>query len=146
MTLIQWPAFVLAGTLLAALASPSLRAETTSVNNGSNSANVTQSGDPSKTDKQVEIRPGYTHIEQHNGGNSATIIQRSKPGLPNPAETEGRKTPNMPTAPDGADGDEERDPALTDSDVYRQVRKGASPQSQQTLDNLMKSLGLQKKM
>jgi hypothetical protein len=143
---IQWPAFVLAGTLLVALASASLRAETTSVNNGSNSANITQSGDPSKTNKQVETRPGYTHIEQHTGGNSTTIIQQSKPDLPKAAETEGGKTPNMPTAPDGADGDEERGPALTDSDVYRQVRKGASPQSEQTMDNLMKSLGLQKKM
>jgi hypothetical protein len=143
---IQWSGFVLAATLGVTLASASLRAETTSVNNGSNSANITQSGDPSKTEKRVDTRPGYTHVEQHNGGNSATIIQRSTPGSPNPTESEGSKTPNVPTAPDGADGDNERDPSLTDSDVYRQIRKGASPQSQQTLDNLMKSLGLQKKM
>jgi DNA-binding phage protein len=39
-----------------------------------------------------------------------------------------------------------RDPSLSDADVYRQIRKGASPQSQQTLDNLVKALGLQKKM
>ncbi|EIG63600.1 hypothetical protein [Bradyrhizobium sp. WSM1253] len=143
---IQWSGFVLAATLGAALASASLRAETTSVNNGSNSATITQNGDPSKTEKRVDSRPGYTHIEQHSGGNSATIIQQSKPGSPNGTESEGGNTPNVPTAPGGTASDEERGPALTDSDVYRQVRKGASPQSQQTLDNLMKSLGLQKKM
>ena len=143
---IQWPAFVVAASLMAALASAPLRAETTSVNSGSNSANITQSGDPAKTDKRVDTRPGYTHIEQRNGGNSATIIQRSKPGSPDGTDTAGGNTPNVPTAPDGTESDDERGPALTDSDVYRQVRKGASPQSQQTLDNLMKSLGLQKKM
>ena len=75
MKLIQRQAVVLAAVLMAGLASVSLRAETTSVNNGSNSANVTQSGDPSKTEKQVETRPGYTSIEQRNGGNSATITR-----------------------------------------------------------------------
>jgi hypothetical protein len=146
MKLIQRLAFVLAGALMAGLASASVRAETTSVNNGSNSANVTQSGDPSKTEKKVETRPGYTSIEQHNGGNSATIIQRSRPASPDGAETEPGKTPNAPTDPDATDGDDDHSTSMTDADVYRQVRKGASPQSQQTLDNLMKSLGLQKKM
>jgi hypothetical protein len=143
---IQCSVFVLAAALGAALTSASLHAETSSVNNGSNSANITQSGDPSKTEKRVDTRPGYTHIEQHNGGNSATIIQRSTPSSPNPTGSEGSKTPNVPTAPDGADDDNGRDPSLADSDVYRQIRKGASPQSQQTLENLVKSLGLQKKM
>jgi hypothetical protein len=146
MKLIQRQAVVLAAVLMAGLASVSLRAETTSVNNGSNSANITQSGDPSKTEKQVETRPGYTSIEQRNGGNSATIIQRSKPGSPGAAESESGKNPNTQMPPGGTDGDDDRNPSLTDADVYRQVRKGASPQSQQTLDNLMKSLGLQKKM
>jgi DNA-binding phage protein len=146
MKLIQWPAFVVAAGIVAALAGASSRAETTSVNNGSNSASISQSGDPAKTDKRLETRPGYTHLEQRNGGNSATIIQQSKPGASDGIESEGGNTPNGTTTPDGTEGDDERGPALTDSDVYRQVRKGASPQSQQTLDNLMKSLGLQKKM
>jgi hypothetical protein len=146
MKLIQRQAVVLAAVLMAGLASVSLRAETTSVNNGSNSANITQSGDPSKTEKQIETRPGYTSIEQHSGGNSATIIQRSKHGAGDPAEAETGKNPKTQIAPGEPDGDDDHDTSLTDADVYRQVRKGASPQSQQTLDNLMKSLGLQKKM
>jgi hypothetical protein len=146
MKLIQRQAFVLAGALMAALASVPVRAETTSVTNGSNSATITQSGDPAKTEKQVVTHPGYTSIEQHNGGNSSVIIQRSKPGSPDPAETDPGKDPNAPVAPDGTDGDEDRNPSLSDAAVYRQIRKWASPQSQQTLDNLMKSLGLQKKM
>jgi hypothetical protein len=146
MKLIQRQAVGLAAVLMAGLASASLRAETTSVNNGSNSATVTQSGDPSKTEKRIETRPGYTSIEQHSGGNSATIIQRSKPGAGDPAEAETGKNPNTQIAPGEPDGDDDHNTSLTDADVYRQVRKGASPQSQQTLDNLMKSLGLQKKM
>jgi hypothetical protein len=145
MKLIQRPTVVLATMLMAGLTSVSLRAETTSVNNGSNSATITQSGDPSKTEKQIETRPGYTSIEQRNGGNSSVIIQRSKPGSDDPAAAETGKNPNAQAAPGGADGDD-RSPSLTDADVYRQVRKGASPQSQQTLDNLMKAMGLHKKM
>jgi hypothetical protein len=140
---IQRQSVVLAAVLMAALASTSLRAETTSVNNGSNSATITQSGDPFKTEKQVKTGPGYTSIEQHSGGNSAMIIQRSKPGASDPTDTEPGKGPDTQTAPDGG---ADRDPALTDADVYRQIRKGASPQSQQTLDKLMKTLGLQNKM
>ena len=117
MTQLQRQSVVLAAMLMAVLASVLVRAETTSVNNGSNSATITQSGDPSRTEKQVKTAPGYTSIEQHNGGSSATIIQRSNGG-----------------------------PPLTDADVYRRIRKGASPQSQQTLDNLMRALGLQMKM
>ena len=98
-------------------------------NNGSNSATVTQSGDPSNTEKRIETRPGYTSIEQHSGGNSATIIQRSKPGSPDAAESETGKNPNTQMPPGGTDGDDDRNPSLTDADVYRQVRKGASPQS-----------------
>ena len=108
MKLIQRQAVVLAAVLMAGLASVSLRAETTSVNNGSNSANITQSGDPSKTEKQVETRPGYTSIEQRNGGNSATIIQRSKPGSPDAAESETGKNPNTQMPPGGTDGDDDR--------------------------------------
>jgi hypothetical protein len=145
MKLIQRQTVVLATMLMAGLTSVSLRAETTSVNNGSNSATITQSGDPSKTEKQIETRPGYTSIEQRNGGNSSVIIQRSKPGSDDPAAAETDKNPNAQAAPGGAGGDD-RSPSLTDADVYRQVRKGASPQSQQTLDNLMKAMGLHKKM
>ena len=146
MKLIQRQSAILAFALIAALVNVSSRAETTSVNNGSNSATITQSGDPSKTDKQVETRPGYTSIEQRNGGNSSVIIQRSKPLANDPATAEIGKNPDTQVAPGETEGDEERNTALTDSDVYRQVRKGASPQSQQTLDNLMKAMGLQKKM
>ena len=136
---IQRQSAVLVAALMAGLASAPSRAETTTVNNGSNSAAITQSGDPAKTEKQVKTAPGYTSIEQRNGSNSAMIIQRSKPGAGDPADAETGKTPDTQTAPGGADGD-------ADADVYRQIRKGASPQSQQTLDNLMKALGLQKKM
>ncbi len=146
MKLIQRQSMMLAFIMMGALASVSLRAETTSVNNGSNSATITQSGDPSKTDKQVETRPGYTSIEQRNGGNSSVIIQRSKPNINDPAPVQSGKNPDTQVAPGEAEGDDERNPTLTEADVYRQVRKGASPQSQQTLDNLMKSMGLQKKM
>ena len=137
---------VLGAVLMAALTSATARAETTSVNNGSNSATITQSGDPSKTEKQVKTGPGYTSIEQRNGGNSATIIQRSKPGAGDPTDPQAGKSPDAPTAPIEADDDADRDPSLSDADVYRQIRKGASPQSQQTLDKLMKALGLQNKM
>lgn len=145
MKLIQRQSVVLAAVLMVALASASARAETTTVNNGSNSATITQSGDPSKTEKQVKTGPGYTSIEQHSGGNSAMIIQRSKPGASDPTEAEAGKSPDAP-APGAADGDADREPPSTDADVYRQIRKGASPQSQQTLDKLMKALGLQNKM
>jgi len=146
MKLIQRLAFVLAGALMAGLASASVRAETTSVNNGSNSANVTQSGDPSKTEKKVETGPGYTSIEQHNGGNSATIVQRSNPAAGDPTDAAPGKGPDPQAAPGETDGDADRAPPLTDADVYRQIRKGASPQSQQMLDRLMKAMGLQNKM
>jgi len=143
---IQRQSVVLAAVLMAALASTSSRAETTSVNNGSNSATITQSGDPSKIEKQVKTGPGYTSIEQHSRGNSAMIIQRSKPDSGDPSAAETGKGPDTQTVPGGAEEDADRDPSLSDADVYRQIRKGASPQSQQTLDNLMKALGLQKKM
>ncbi len=146
MKFLQRKAFVLATALMAGLASVSLRAETTSVNNGSNSATVTQSGDPSRTEKQILTRPGYTSIEQRNGGNSSVIIQRSNPGDSTPGDAETGEKPNTNPAPDEADGDDDRTSSLTDAEVYRQVRKGASSKSQQTLDNLMKSMGLQKKM
>ncbi|PJG51245.1 hypothetical protein CVM73_32020 [Bradyrhizobium forestalis] len=136
MKLMQRQSVVLGVVLMGALASGSLRAETTSVDNGSNSATITQSGDPSKTDRQVRIGPGYSSIEQRNGSNSAIIIQRTTPG----ADTDPGQSPDTQAAP----GDD--DPPPSDADVYRQVRKGATPQSQQTLDNLMKALGLQKKM
>ncbi|EIG63596.1 hypothetical protein Bra1253DRAFT_00089 [Bradyrhizobium sp. WSM1253] len=146
MKLIQRQSVVRAAVLMVALASASARAETTTVNNGSNSATITQSGDPSKTEKQVKTGPGYISIEQHSGGNSAMIIQRSKPGASDPTDAEAGKSPDAPPAPGAADGDADRDPPSTDADVYRQIRKGASPQSQQTLDRLMKALGLQNKM
>jgi hypothetical protein len=63
--LIQRQSVVLAAVLMAALASAPTRAETTSVNNGSNSAMITQSGDPSEAEKQVKTGPDYTSIEQH---------------------------------------------------------------------------------
>jgi hypothetical protein len=143
---IQRQSVVLAAALMAALASASARAETTSVNNGSNSATITQNGDSSKTEKKVDTGPGYSRIEQHNGSNSAMIIQRSKPGANDPTDPEAGKSPDAQKAPGEADGDADHDPPLTDQDVYRQIRKGASPQSQQTLDRLMKALGLQNKM
>jgi len=143
---IQRQSVALAAMLMAALASASARAETTSVNNGSNSATITQSGDPSKTEKQVKTAPGYTSIEQHSGGNSATIIQRSRPSAGEPTDAESGKSPDAQAAPGETDGNADRNPPPTDADVYRQIRKGASPQSQQTLDRLMKALGLQNKM
>ncbi|GLR83557.1 hypothetical protein [Bradyrhizobium iriomotense] len=146
MTLIQRQSVVLAAALMAALASASARAETTSVNNGSNSATITQSGDPSKTEKKVDTGPGYSRIEQHSGSNSATIIQRSNPAAGDPTNVDPGKGPDAQAAPGEPNGDAERAPPLTDADVYRQIRKGASPQSQQTLDRLMKALGLQNKM
>ncbi|MGV7213077.1 hypothetical protein [Bradyrhizobium sp. UFLA05-112] len=142
----QRQSVVLAAMLMAALASASARAETTSVNNGSNSATITQSGDPSKTEKQVKTAPGYTSIEQHSGGNSATIVQRSNPAAGDPTGAEAGKSPDAQAAPGEADGDADHNPPPTDADVYRQIRKGASPQSQQTLDRLMKAMGLQNKM
>ena len=146
MKLIQRHSIVLAAVLMGAIASGTSRAETTSVNNGSNSATITQSGDPSKTEKQVKTGPGYTSIEQRSGGNSAMIIQKSNPGAGGPVDPDSGKGPDKQMAPGGADDDADRDPSVSDSDVYRQIRKGASPQSQQTLDSLMKALGLQKKM
>jgi hypothetical protein len=92
------------------------------------------------------MSPGYTSIEQHNGGNSAMMIQRSKPGASDPTDAEAGKSPDAQPAPGEADGDADRAPTPTDVDVYRQIRKGASPQSQQTLDRLMKAMGLQNKM
>jgi hypothetical protein len=65
---IQRQSVVLAAVLMAVLASRSSWAETTSVNNGSNSATITRSGDPSKIEKQVKTGLGYTSIEQHSGG------------------------------------------------------------------------------
>ena len=79
-------------------------------------------------------------------GNSAMIIQKSNPGAGGPVDPDSGKGPDKQMAPGGADDDADRDPSVSDSDVYRQIRKGASPQSQQTLDSLMKALGLQKKM
>jgi len=153
MKLINRNALVLAGALAACLAGLAVRAETTSVTNGSNAATVTQSGAP--TAKSVKTHPGYTRIEQHSGGNSATIVQRSGPAspsitTPNPAETspgETSATPSIPpTEPDAKDDDDDQKTATTDAEVYREVRKGASPQSQRTLDKLMTTMGLQKKM
>ncbi|MGJ5208498.1 hypothetical protein [Bradyrhizobium sp. HKCCYLR20261] len=145
MKLIPHKALLLTAAL-AGLTSLSAQAETTSITNGSNAATVTQSGAPA-TDKKVETRPGYTKIEQSSGGNSATIVQKSGPATSSTTETDPGHTSATPTPdPDAADGDDDRKSSMTDSDVYREVRKGASPQSQKTLDNLMKSMGLQKKM
>ena len=143
---IQRQSVALAAVLMAALAGTSARAETTSVNNGNNAATITQSGDPAKTEKQVKTAPGYTSIEQHSGGNSATIIQRSNPAAGDPTDAAPGTGPDPQAAPGETDGDADRAPPPTDADVYRQIRKGASPQSQQTLDRLMKAMGLQNKM
>src|SRR5262245_62559716 len=115
---IQRQSVALAAVLMAALASASVRAETTSVNNGSNSATITQSGDPSKTEKQVKTAPGYTSIEQHSGGNSATIIQRSRPSAGEPTDAESGKSPDAQAAPGETDGNADRNPPPTDADVY----------------------------
>jgi len=107
-----------------------------------------------KTQKQIERGPGYTSIQQRNGGNSSVIIQSSKPKTPNdpPEPDVGRTTPPSDAPTKGKvqgddDDDEARPPApLTDADVYRRIRQGAPPQSQQNLDDLMKALGLKNKM
>lgn len=143
--------FFAAGAAFAAGAS--LKAETTSVTNGGNSATITQSGDPSKTQKHIERRPGHTEIFQRNGSNSSVIIQDNTPGaktdpLDNGAEDGGEDaTPRSSQNPPGdatADGSAKR--PLADAEFYNRVRKQASPQSQQTMDRLMDAMGLQKKM
>jgi hypothetical protein len=55
------------------------------------------------------------------------IIQRSTPGASDP--TDAGKSPDAPPASGAPDGDTDRDPPPTDTDVYRQIRKGTSPQS-----------------
>lgn len=150
MKLNQQKMLLVAGALLAGLVALSVQAETTSVKNGSNSATVTQSGGAATTDKKVETRSGYTRIEQHSGGNSATIVQRSGPVARPTTETDPGQNSAAPTTPpvdlDAMDDDDDRKSASTEPNVYREVRKGASPQSQKTLDKLMTSMGLQKKM
>jgi hypothetical protein len=136
---------ILAGTFMAVMASVSSQAETTTVTNGNNTATITQSGDPAKTQKQIERRPGYTGIQQRNGGNSSVIIQSSPKAQSDPSDPV--TTPADPSKPDQLEAEESTPNApLSDSDVYQRIRKGASPQSQSTLDNLMNALGLQKKM
>ncbi|MGJ4994185.1 hypothetical protein ACQR0Z_07235 [Bradyrhizobium sp. HKCCYLS3077] len=149
MKLNQRKALLVAGALLAGLVALSVQAETTSIRNGSNSASVTQSGGAATTDKKVETRSGYTRIEQHSGGNSATIVQRSGPVTPPTTEADpgqNSAVPSTPVDPDAMDDDDDRKSASTEPNVYREVRKGASPQSQKTLDKLITSMGLQKKM
>lgn len=137
----------------ATIAAASSRAETTSVTNGGNSATITQSGDPSKTQKQIERRPGHTEIYQRNGSNSSVIIQDSNPNaqtdsLDNGVEDVGQEgTPRpSPNAPSDSRAEGSAQPSLSDADVYRRVRKQAAPPSQQTMDRLMNAMGLQNKM
>jgi hypothetical protein len=66
MKLIQRQSVVLAAVLMAALASVSARTEATSVNNGSNSATITQSGDPS--DRRATVHNRYNAGANSNAG------------------------------------------------------------------------------
>jgi hypothetical protein len=131
------------------------RAETTTVTNGGNTATITQSGDPSRTQKRIERAPGHTAIYQRNGGNSSMIIQDSgaaAPGMPvdplmeDPAYPDG-VGPDMPPPRDPAAGAAAAPPTaapLSNVDVYRRVRANAAPQSQKTMDRLMNAMGLPK--
>jgi hypothetical protein len=125
------------GLLLAAVAGAAVMAQdTTSVQNGGNSATITQSGDPSATRKSVESGPGHTRIEQHNGSNSAVITQDSGSGPALPDADDDADV--MPTPKPRADGTQPR----ANVDVYGTVRDRASPQGQANLDRLMNQLGI----
>ena len=101
--------------VLAALATGVYAGETTNViNNGNNTASISQSGDPANAQVDIERSPGRTKMYQKNGGNSALIIQNSNPGAA-------------------------RNP---DQDVTNMIREKASPQGRQNLDNLLRSMGL----
>ena len=66
---------------------------TTTIRNGNSVSSVTQSGDPAKTTRHVEKRPGYTRIEQHSAGNHSVVVQST-----NPADMP--KMPKIPNMPD----------------------------------------------
>lgn len=131
---------IITGLLLLAAATGAkvMAQDTTSVQNGTNSATVTQSGDPADTHKSVGRAPGRTRIEQRNGSNSATIVQDSNPGAPGQDDDEEDLMPApMPAPKPHAD-------AAPRADVYGIVREKASPQGRANLDSLMTILGLGK--
>jgi hypothetical protein len=52
---------------------------TTTVRNGDNLASVIQSGDSGPVAKRIEIRPGYTKLEQRSGNSRSVIVQSNDP-------------------------------------------------------------------
>ena len=107
---------------------------TTVIQNGSNTASVTQSGNPGDVQIKVERSPGHTSIYRKNGGNSSAIIQNSNPNAASPSD------PNAATGPDQSQTGAPK--KMDSADVVAKIRERAFPQTQKTLDHLLKTMGL----
>lgn len=121
------------GALLLLTGATVMAKETTRVQNGRNSATVTQSGPSGDAHETVERAPGRSRIEQRNDSNSATIVQDSNPGAAGQDDDDDVMPAPRPRAKADPRGG---------LDVYGTLRERASSQDRANLDGLMNQPGL----